>query len=408
MRFPERMGGGMKLTVKTTDGIKLPTGKSDCIVFDDDIAGFGLRLREGGSRTWVYQYRIGKKQRRMVLGSAKSVPLSLARKNAGDLEAKVRLGGDPAMNKENARLEVDNTFAVLADQFLEARKPSWRTRTYEEVKRYLIKDVKSLHPFPITAIAQRNIANLLSDIAKEKGNVTANRVRSSLCAFFGWIIREGVRLPEGNVASYTNKRDESSRDRVLTDGELALIWNACLDDDYGAILKLLMLTGQRANEIAQLHWNEVHNKQIVLPAERTKNARSHVIPLSGAAQGILPWSRKGDRKFVFGRDDTGFSGWGKAKEKLDARVAETKKPLEHWTVHDLRRTVATRLAELGVHPHIIEAVLNHVSGHKGGVAGIYNRATYDKDKREALNLWAEHVMATVQGRAPTVVPLKRA
>jgi integrase len=398
----------MKLTVKTTDGIKLPKGKSDCIVFDDDIAGFGLRLREGGSRTWVYQYRIGKKQRRMVLGSAKSVPLSLARKNASDLEAKVRLGGDPAMNKEAARREVDNTFAVLADQFLEARKPSWRTRTYEEVKRYLIKDAKSLHPFPITAIAQRDIANLLSDIAKEKGDVTANRVRSSLCAFFGWIIREGVRLPEGNVASYTNKREESSRDRVLTDGELGLIWNACLDDDYGAILKLLMLTGQRANEIAQLRWNEVHDQQIVLPAERTKNARSHVIPLSETAKGILPWFRKGDRKFVFGRDDTGFSGWGKAKEKLEARVAEAEKPLEHWTVHDLRRTVATRMAELGVQPHIVEAVLNHVSGHKGGVAGIYNRATYDKEKREALNLWAEHIVATVEGRAATVVSLKRA
>ena len=292
----------MKLTVKTAKGITLPKGKRDCIVFDDDIAGFGLRLREGGSRTWVYQYRIGKKQRRMVLGSAKSVPLILARKNASDLEAKVRLGGDPAMNKEIARLEVDNTFAVLADRFLEARRPSWRTRTYEESKRHLIKDAKSLHPFPITAVAQRNIANLLSEIAKEKGDVTANRVRSSLCAFFGWTIREGVRLPEGNVASYTNKREESSRDRVLTDGELGLIWNACLDDDYGAILKLLMLTGQRANEIGQLRWNEVHDEQIVLSAERTKNARSHVIPLSEVAKSILPGFRKGDRKFVFGRE----------------------------------------------------------------------------------------------------------
>jgi integrase len=398
----------MKLTVKTAEGIKLPKGKSDCIVFDDDIAGFGLRLREGGSRTWVYQYRVGKKQRRMVLGSAKSVPLILARKNASDLEAKVRLGGDPAMNKETARLEAVNTFAVLAHRFLEARRPSWRTRTYEERKRHLIKDSKSLHPFTITAVAQRNVANLLSDIAKEKGDVTANRVRSSLCAFFGWAIREGVRLPEGNVASYTNKREESSRDRVLTDGELGLIWNACLDDDFGAILKLLMLTGQRANEIAQLRWNEVHDEQIVLPAERTKNARSHLIPLSEAAKGILPWFREGDRTFVFGRDNTGFSGWGKAKEKLDVRVAEAKKPLEHWTVHDLRRTVATRMAELGVPPHIIEAVLNHVSGHKGGVAGIYNRATYDKEKREALNLWAEHVMAAVEGRAATILPLKRA
>ena len=106
-------------------------------------------------------------------------------------------------------------------------------------------------------------------------------------------------------------------------------------------------------------------------------------------------------------NDTGFSGWGKAKEKLDERVAEAKKPLEHWTVHDLRRTVATRMAELGVQPHIIEAVLNHVSGHKSGVAGIYNRATYDKEKREALNLWAEHVMARVEGRKTVVVRMRR-
>ena len=84
------------------------------------------------------------------------------------------------------------------------------------------------------------------------------------------------------------------------------------------------------------------------------------------------------------------------------------KPLEHWTIHDLRRTVATGMAELGVQPHIIEALLNHVSGHKGGVAGIYNRATYDKEKREALNLWGEHVLSVIEGRGAKVLPLKRA
>ena len=105
---------------------------------------------------------------------------------------------------------------------------------------------------------------------------------------------------------------------------------------------------------------------------------------------------------------SGFNGWHNCKQALNARIAAASKPLVEWKPHDLRRTLATRMAELGVQPHIIEAVLNHVSGHKGGVAGIYNRATYDKEKREALNLWAEHVMATVEGRTPTVVPLKRA
>jgi integrase len=111
---------------------------------------------------------------------------------------------------------------------------------------------------------------------------------------------------------------------------------------------------------------------------------------------------------VFGRDDTGFQGWSKSKERIDARIAKAGTPLPGWTPHDLRRTAATRMADLGVGPHIIEAVLNHISGHKAGVAGIYNRASYDREKREALNLWAEHVLSIVEGRASVVIPLKRA
>jgi len=233
-------------------------------------------------------------------------------------------------------------------------------------------------------------------------------VRASLSAFFGWVIREGIRLPEGNVASYTNKREEKSRDRVLSDGEIKTIWKACHDDDYAAILRLLILTGQRASEIAELRWDEVHDEQIVLPAERTKNGRSHIIPLSEPAAAIIAKFPRGDRRYVFGRDDTGFQGWAKAKARIDVLIAGDRKPLAHWTPHDLRRTVATRMAELGVQPHIIEAVLNHVSGHKAGVAGIYNRASYDKEKRAALSLWAEHVLVIVEGRAATVVPMKRA
>jgi integrase len=396
----------MRLTVKSADSLKLKAGQKERIAFDDDIPGFGLRIREGGSRTWIFQYRIGSKQRRMVLASANSAQLNLAdiRKTASKLQGRVALGQDPAMDKEIARREVENTFAVFADQFLEARKSSWRAGTYREAKRHLTKHTKPLHSFPIAAVSQYNIAKLLEDIAKKSGGVTANRVRTSLSSLFGWIIKKGIRLPEGNVASYTEKPvEEKSRDRVLSDAELETIWKACLDDDYGAIIKLLMLTGQRANEIGALRWNEVHDEQIVLPAERTKNRRAHIIPLSDIAKMILAGPRQADRRFVFGRNDTGFSGWSKCKAALDQRAR-----LEHWAVHDLRRTVATRMAELGVQPHIIEAVLNHVSGHKGGVAGIYNRATYDKEKREALNLWAEHITALVEGRKASVVPLRRA
>jgi integrase len=395
----------MKFTVKNTGEVQLPAGSNDHVWWDDDITGLGIRLRAGGTRNWIYRYRIGSKQRSLILGSAKSVPLSVARKNASTLEARIRLGEDPALDRQNAKLEADNTFGVLATQYLETQKSKWRPGTYKEIERHLNKYASSLRRIPIAAVSQRSVANLLNSVAKESGDVTANRVRASLSALFGWTIKEGIRLPEGNVASYTNKREEKSRERVLSNAELKAIWTACSDDEFGAVVKLLLLTGQRRSEIGALQWNEIHDDQIVLPANRTKNKRAHVVPLSDAARTALHRFRDGHGEFVFGR--FGFQAWDWDKRALDVRVAEAGKPLEHWTLHDLRRTVATRMAELGVQPHIIEAVLNHVSGHKGGVAGIYNRATYDKEKREALNLWAEHVMATVEGRAATVVPLKR-
>lgn len=394
----------MQFTVKTTASVKLE-GKTERIVFDEDIKGFGLRLREGGSRTWIYQYRIGSKQRRMVLGSAKSVPLGVARENAGRLEARVKLGGDPAMDKEAARRGADETFGVLVDQYLAARSSKWRPNTEREVTRHLMKYAKSLHRFPIAAVSQKNVADLLDSLA---GDATRNRVRANLSTFFSWAIKKGIDLPKGNIASYTEKHKENSRTRVLSEGELGAIWGACRDDAFGAIVKLLLLTGQRKSEIGFLRWDDVREEQILLPGERTKNKRDHVVPLSDPAKEILEKFRADGRTHAFGRYDTGFGGWNTAKRELDARLADAAKPLPHWTIHDIRRTVATRMAELGVQPHIIEAVLNHVSGHKGGVAGIYNRATYDKEKRDALNLWAEHVMALVEGRAATVVPLKRA
>jgi integrase len=393
----------MKLTIKTIAELKLPPGSGDAVFWDDDIAGFGIRLREGGSRTWIYRYRIGTKQRSMKLGSATSIPLAVARKMASEQEAEVRLGGDPALKKETANLAADNTLGVLANQYLEARKSKWRPKSYKHYERYLLKYARPLHRLPITAVSQRNVANLLTEITKEHGEATSNQVRSTLSSLFGWAIKEGIRLPEGNIASYTNKHEQKSRDRVLTDAELKAIWTASPDTDFGAIIKLLILTGQRANEIARLRWDEVHDEQIVLPSVRTKNKRMHIIPLSDPARAILDQFRANGRTHVFGSADTiGFDGWGYAKRNLDARLA-----LEHWVIHDLRRTVATRMADLGVPPHIIEAVLNHVSGHKGGVAGVYNRATYDREKREALNLWAERVMALIEGRKSVIVPMKR-
>jgi integrase len=206
------------------------------------------------------------------------------------------------------------------------------------------------------------------------------------------------------------KNPEKSRDRVLSPAELKLIWNNLNGDQYAAIVKLLALTGQRANEIAGLRWSEIADGQIVLPRERTKNKRPHTLPLAPAAAEIVQQqpNRQG-RDLIFGDGGGPFSGWSRCKERLDERIAKANggKPLPDWTHHDLRRAAATHMAEIGVLPHIIESVLNHVSGHKGGIAGTYNRATYEKDKRDALIRWADWLMALVKGHPGKVTPLRR-
>jgi integrase len=385
----------MRLTVKSTGDAKLPTGTTDTVFWDDDIAGFGLRIRKGGSRAWIYRYRIGKKQFSISLGNAKSVPLVLARENAGHLEARVRLGHNPALDKQAARVEANNTLGPLVNQYLDERKAEWRPHSLRQVRHHLLIHAKPLHGLPIGAVSQRSISSLLTDIAKEHP-VTSNRVRASLSTFLSWVIRQGIKLPEGNVASYTQPRKEKSRERVLTDAEIRAVWHACRNDDHGNIVKLLLLTGQREAEIGGLRWDEVQGNQIILPGERTKNKRPHIVPLSAPAAAILDRLRVVDRTLVFGREDShGFGGWGKSKKRLDKCLANGGAPLPHWTLHDLRRTAATGMSGLGVQPHIVEAVLNHVSGHRAGVAGIYNRASYATEKREALNLWAEHVLKIV-------------
>ena len=386
----------MRLTLKSVVEVKLPPGKADLVVFDDDISGFGLRLRQGGTCTWIYRYRIGRKQRSITLGNAKAVPLALARENAGRLEAKVRLGGDPAMDKQTARIEADLHCGGLIDEYLDTRKDDWRPNSLRQVRRHLLDYAKPLHRLPIAAISQRQVANLLRDIAELSGDVSANRLRASLATFFVWAIRQGIKLPEGNVASYTQPRKENSRERVLSPTEIKAIWQSLNDDDYGAIIKLLILTGQREAEIGGLRFDEVQDGQIVLPSSRTKNKRPHTVPLSAPARAIVDKFRIHGRSRVFGRNDTnGFRGWGVSKRRLDERIAKINGALAPWVVHDIRRTCATGMVDLKVLPHVVEAVLNHVSGHKAGVAGIYNLSIYASEKREALSLWAEFVLKTV-------------
>ena len=276
------------------------------------------------------------------------------------------------------------TVGALLPTFLERQRARLKPRSYEETERHLNRHCKPLHPSAITALDRRTVAACLAKIAKASGPVAANRVRSSLSAFLTWCAREGY--IDTNPAAYTNKAVENGgRNRLLTDGELAVIWRGLGDDQYGTIMKLLMLTGARRDEIASLCWSEVDLDEgtITLPPSRTKNKREHVIPLSEAAHALLaaqPRRAEDDgspRDLIFGRGERGFSDWSGSKADLDARItaANEGKPLPHWTPHDFRRALSTALHErLGVPPHVVETILAHVGGHKAGVAGVYNKA----------------------------------
>jgi integrase len=417
----------MKLTATTVRTAELPAGKTEAIFFDDDIPGFGLRLREGGSRNFVFQYKIGDKHRRMALGKATALNLAEIRKLAMQHYASVRRGEDPAADKADAVRQVSEIFASYVEQYLDALRQRLRPRSFKEIERHLTRHAKPLHQMQLAKITRRDVAALHVALTSGAGARTANLVRSSVSAFFTWAMQRG--LAESNPIIGTEKNEEKSRQRVLTPAELRLIWSALDDDQHGACIKLLALTGQRLNEIGSLRWSEIHDGEIILPPERTKNGRDHVVPLSEAAAAIITHQPKGAGDLIFGNGERGFSNWSNCKIRLDQRIAEANdgKPIEHWTPHDLRRTFATyaggglpehqlkklpvrdreAASGLGIQPHVVEAVLNHVSGTRGGVAGVYNRSTYAREKKAALDVWADRLLAIVRGHTSNVTLLKR-
>jgi integrase len=216
-------------------------------------------------------------------------------------------------------------------------------------------------------------------------------------------------LHESNPCIAAQKRKERSRDRVLTDNELAAVWNALGTSDYGDILRLLILTGQRAGEIGGLRWSEVDFDRdlVALPSQRTKNHQPHEFPISNPVRDTLK-ARPRTRDFVFGRGVAGFNGWGRSKKILDKKITEKLgAKLPQWTVHDLRRTLATGLQRLGVRLEVTEAILNHVGGNRGGVGGVYRRYNWAEEKRTALDAWAAHILTVVSDKKKSnVTPIR--
>ena len=364
-------------------------------VWDTVVQGFGVRRQTGGAYYYLRFRRNGMQQMRSIGRHGSPWTPDTARARAKQL-LELAVGGDDPFAKPVPA----EAFGSEVERYLKKQHLALKPRTYVELERHLCRDCGAFARLRLTEIDRRTIALRLAEVETASGPTARNRVRSSLSAFFNWAVREG--LLDANPVSGTARADErGSRNRVLAQAELGELWAALPQGDFGEIVRLLALTGQRREEIGGLRWSEVDLDRglIVLPPERTKNLRQHEVPLSIQARAIIERQpkRKG-RDHIFGVGEAGFSGWSKSKERLDQALLakrkaadRTTKPLPSWHLHDLRRTAATSMAELGVLPHIIEAVLNHVSGHKAGVAGVYKLALYRDEVRKALQVWADHL-----------------
>jgi integrase len=402
----------MRLTAKTIADLELPPGKSDAIYFDQDLAGYGLRLRAGAGgmlrRSYVAQYRTHGRTRRVLIGSAEKLTPDQARKAATKVLAEVALGGDPQHDKQERRGKDKHSLRSVIDEYLAAKESRVRPRTMFELRRYLTGAYfRPLHVMPIDRITRRDVAIRLAAITRENTAIVAGHARTALSAMFAWAMTMG--LAEHNAVVGTHRPDQPApRDRVLDDSELAAIWRACKDDDAGRLTRLLILVAARRSEIGGMTWSEIDLDRGIwtLPKERSKNARAHTLPLPQMALDIIAAvPRRVSRDHLFGeRAARGFTKWDLAKRELDARLGKAVQP---WRLHDLRRTCATRLADLDIaQPHIIETILNHHSGFRRGVSGIYNRSSYQREIAAALALWADHVRAITEGGARKVVPMR--
>ncbi|WP_191058458.1 tyrosine-type recombinase/integrase [Geminicoccus harenae] len=416
---------------RDVDRLVAPAGSSDALFADSSVRGLYIRI-QGTRRTWVLRYNANGKRKKLLIGEVAAISLKDARTEAVKVLGQIRDGADPlADRKARAAAPKKMTVGELVHRYLAIyAKPSQRPRTFLETQRALATHIEPLHTIEVDALTRRDLAERLLCIRQMSGPVAANRARAQVSALYAWAMGEG--LATVNPVVGTNKfNGEKPRARTLTEGEMRLIWKATEgSSDYSRIVRLLLLTAQRREEVAAMEWSEISadGRTWTIPPGRAKNGRAHDVPLSVSAQTILATiERRDGRSHIFGRGAGGYSGYSRSKVALDHRLATVRaeerrgRPLRpderpavedklpSWVLHDLRRTAVTMMAEIGIPPHVVEAIVNHVSGHKAGVAGIYNRATYAGEKRQALERWANHIDEIVSGQRTeygNILPLR--
>lgn len=385
---------------------------------DGKIAGLYLVVQPTGAKSWAVRYRAAGKPRKLTIGPYPGIDLATARKRAQEALGSVAKGDDPALEKKAAReaqraekraaLDLVET---VVDSFIERyAKPN--TRDWRETERLLQKDViGEWRGRRLSEIGKADVHTLLDKIIDRGAPVGANRTFAQLRKMCRWSVQRGL-ISTSPCDGLTAPSSERSRDRVLEDQELQVVWTAAgaIGFPFGPIIRLLILTGQRRDEVAHAAWSEIdiEKKLWIIPAERAKNRRAHAVPLSEQAVEILKslprFTRKaGATDFLFSGGNTPPSGFGRAKQRLDKEILKLRQdaePLAPFVLHDLRRSVASGMARIGIQLHVIERCMNHVSGTFAGIVGVYQRHSFADEMRTALDAWARHIERIASG-APT-------
>lgn len=386
--------------------------------------GLRLRVAASGLKTWTHLYRHNGILRRAMIGTYPAVSLADADKRWGAARDAIRAGSDPyptrAQRKEQARLArvaaeraEASSFRSVAEAYLADRgsggAANLRSRNLVE-RRLEIHAMPVLGDRPIGEITRAEVRDLLRNMVANDKPVAANRLLGTLKLVFKWAV-ENDKIDASPIVDLGKPAAETSRDRILTDDEFVEVWRACdqLSPVPAAAIRVLMLTGARRTEVGSMARSEFRGDEWHLPAERSKNGKPHVWPLPAKTRTLIESvPAHDDCDFVFSIDgETAIRGWARIKTSLDRAITKTREAngiaesMPPWTLHDIRRTVATRLHEaLNVPPHIVEACIGHLSGAaKAGVAGVYNRASYMPQRIEAFDRWAQYVSALTAGKA---------
>jgi integrase len=413
------------LTARSVEQFKPEAERRE--IADAHLPGLYLVVQPSGAKSWAVRYRHAGKPRKHTLGPYPALDLVSARERASAAIRAVAAGSDPAAERKEQRRVIASGLAdrdlfgsVFAEYLKRHVRPNLRASTARECEALFNREIlPHWRDRRIDEIGKRDVLDLIDDIADRGVPLTANKTFAALRTLYNWAIGRDI-LTASPCAGLKKPADESSRERVLTDDEIRWLWRACgeIGFPFGPIVRLLLLTGTRREEVRGLPERELDLRAGLwtIAAARTKNGNEHEVPLSDAALALLegvPRVRNAAGLLFTTNGRTPVSGFSRAKRRLDALMLQYAREeagaaveLEPWRLHDLRRSVASGMARLGASLPVIEKCLNHVSGSFAGIVGVYQRHQFKDEKRAAFAAWAGHVMRLIDHQA-NVVPLRR-